>query len=347
MILLVTNLPGDLTVTRLQAVLDSRGVESMVLSPESMAEHNVSLRIKGGGQATLCFDDRSVDLRDIRSAWLWRIWYGDRDDPRLEQVAADRDDRAFFQREWIAFHKGLTTALQYSNVFCLNPPPFNVAFEEKCCQMLLASQVGLCVPDTLYTARLGGVREFYDEHHEQIIYKPFKGHAIVRGHDEAHVRVALIYTNRVAGERLVEGPDFIPTPCIFQPYIPKAIELRIVIIDRSIFACAIHSQQSERSRDDWRRYDLEHTPYTPYDLPEHIQQRLFALMDRLGLIYGSVDMILTPEGEYVFLEINPNGQFDWVAQRAALPIYEHLAELLTHGPSVGRRGDTAEVPYAV
>jgi hypothetical protein len=42
-------------------------------------------------------------------------------------------------------------------------------------------------------------------------------------------------------------------------------------------------------------------------------------------------MIVTPDGNYVFLEVNPNGQFDWVARRAGLPIYEALADLLIAG----------------
>jgi hypothetical protein len=54
-------------------------------------------------------------------------------------------------------------------------------------------------------------------------------------------------------------------------------------------------------------------------------------MTRLGLVYGAIDLIVTPEGDHVFLEINPNGQFDFVAQLARLPIYEHLAELLLDG----------------
>jgi glutathione synthase/RimK-type ligase-like ATP-grasp enzyme len=54
-------------------------------------------------------------------------------------------------------------------------------------------------------------------------------------------------------------------------------------------------------------------------------------MDRLGLVFGSIDMILTPQGDYVFLEINPNGQFDFVARLAGLPIYEHLAAMLLAG----------------
>ena len=71
--------------------------------------------------------------------------------------------------------------------------------------------------------------------------------------------------------------------------------------------------------------------YVPHELPANVAEKLYALMDALGLVFGSVDMIVTPEGKYVFLEINPNGQFDWVAKRAGLPIYEALADLLIAG----------------
>ena len=122
-----------------------------------------------------------------------------------------------------------------------------------------------------------------------------------------------------------------PTPGIFQPYVEKRVELRIVVVGRNLFACAIHSQRSERSREDWRRYDLENTPYEPYELPPDVAAKLRRLMDRLGLVCGSVDMIVTPAGEHVFLEVNPNGQFDFVARLAGLPIYEHLAAMLLAG----------------
>ena len=35
----------------------------------------------------------------------------------------------------------------------------------------------------------------------------------------------------------------------------------------------------------------------------------FGIDKNLGLLYGAIDMILTPSGEYVFLEVNESGQF--------------------------------------
>jgi glutathione synthase/RimK-type ligase-like ATP-grasp enzyme len=273
-----------------------------------------------------------IDLAEVSSAWLWRSWNRYGDEEQLRELAKHEDRWRFFQGEWYDFHKGVALTLAANGVFCVNPPPFNLAFEEKCCQLFLAAQVGLAIPPSLYTTRLALARDFSAAHGDDIIYKPFRTYSrlLPKAGDEP-LRIANLYTNRIKADDLVEGDGFLPTPSIFQPYVAKALELRIVVVGRKLFACAIHSQRSERTREDWRRYDMENTPHKPYDLPDEIAARLLLLMERLGLVFGSIDMIVTPDGEYIFIEVNPNGQFDWIAQMAGLPIYEHLAAMLHAG----------------
>ncbi|MEV4245300.1 hypothetical protein AB0J63_18065 [Streptosporangium canum] len=50
-----------------------------------------------------------------------------------------------------------------------------------------------------------------------------------------------------------------------------------------------------------------------------------------GLTYGAIDLILTPDGRYVFLEINPNGQFLWIEDATGLPIGAAIGDLLMSG----------------
>jgi hypothetical protein len=40
-------------------------------------------------------------------------------------------------------------------------------------------------------------------------------------------------------------------------------------------------------------------------------------------------MIVTPEGEFVFLELNPNGQWLWLELELGLPLVASMADLLT------------------
>jgi D-alanine-D-alanine ligase-like ATP-grasp enzyme len=51
-------------------------------------------------------------------------------------------------------------------------------------------------------------------------------------------------------------------------------------------------------------------------------------MDALGLNYGALDFIVTPEGRHVFLEVNPAGEFMWLMRYPGLPIAEALADVL-------------------
>ena len=337
MIAIFTQSSSDITVRRLAQILHERGAAHVILDP-TVIEGKSSLLIErepsGGVRCSLRLPDRAVDLSQIQSAWLWRSWQRYEDEPALCDLAAKPREWAFYKGEWISFWKGLTLMLAYRGVFCVNPPPFNIAFEEKCCQLFLAAKVGLDIPPTLYTTRPSLAREFHEVVDGSIIYKPFRTYAhVIAATSDQPVRTSILYTSRVNPNDLVESADDIPTPSIFQPYIDKAYELRVVVVGRRLYACAIHSQQSERSREDWRRYDLDNTPYVPHELPEDVAEKLRALMDALGLVFGSVDMIVTPEGRYIFLEINPNGQFDWVAKRAGLPIYEALADLLITGGS--------------
>lgn len=65
-----------------------------------------------------------------------------------------------------------------------------------------------------------------------------------------------------------------------------------------------------------------------YDLPDDLAARLRAYLDRLGLVYGAIDMRLTPDGRYVFLEVNPAGQWRFMEQRTGVPMTETFARLL-------------------
>ena len=55
-------------------------------------------------------------------------------------------------------------------------------------------------------------------------------------------------------------------------------------------------------------------------------------MDRLGLVFGCLDLVVTPEGEHVFLEVNEMGQFLWLEEyNPALLTLDLFCELLVHG----------------
>jgi glutathione synthase/RimK-type ligase-like ATP-grasp enzyme len=140
-------------------------------------------------------------------------------------------------------------------------------------------------------------------------------------------------SQRLRQEEALELLEQVPIcPVIFQEYIEKKLELRITVIGDKVFPCAIYSQDSSNvaNKTDWR-----HDPYASrheaYPLPKEIEEKCVKLIQNLGLKYGAIDMIVTPDDEYIFLETNANGAWLWIQDLTGMPIAEAFADLLISG----------------
>ena len=73
-------------------------------------------------------------------------------------------------------------------------------------------------------------------------------------------------------------------------------------------------------------------------LPRSLEARLLRLLDRLGLNFATVDLIVTPEDRHVFLEVNAISYFGFIERSTGLPISDALADLLVGRaqPRIGR-----------
>lgn len=54
-------------------------------------------------------------------------------------------------------------------------------------------------------------------------------------------------------------------------------------------------------------------------------------MDTFGLTYGAADFVISPDGTWTFLEVDPNGEWGRLADDCDLPIGESIAALLKEG----------------
>jgi glutathione synthase/RimK-type ligase-like ATP-grasp enzyme len=193
-------------------------------------------------------------------------------------------------------------------------------------QLAVAKACGLQIPPTLVTQDPEAARAFYAEHDGKVLCKAISQSGSVP-EDETR-RGRQIYANVVDSDAAEEFDRVRFAPTCFQRYIEKDYELRVTVVGSAIFAAAIESQRSERAKVDWRRYDTKNTPYYPYKLPLDVEQALLKLMRELHLEYGAIDLIRTTTGEYVFLEVNPGGQWGWVEGMTGHPINEAIARWL-------------------
>ena len=126
------------------------------------------------------------------------------------------------------------------------------------------------------------------------------------------------------------------TVSYIQEYIPKVFELRVTVVAKKVFACKIESQHlaDNEGKIDWRQGYDHGLRYEPYDLPDDISEKCIKFLDRMKLNFGAFDFIVTPSGEYVFLECNPNGQWLWIEMETGLKISEAIADALTTGENL-------------
>lgn len=134
------------------------------------------------------------------------------------------------------------------------------------------------------------------------------------------------YTNIFSAEDLELLPDKF-FPGLFAEYIDKAYELRIFFLDGKCYSMAILSQQDQQTAVDVRRYNVEKpNRNVPYTLPEEISSKLTTLMNKLSLKIGAIDMIVSTRNEFVFLEVNPVGQFLNISQTCNYCLEKEIAE---------------------
>ncbi|MEU5945958.1 MvdC/MvdD family ATP grasp protein [Micromonospora sp. NPDC047465] len=210
------------------------------------------------------------------------------------------------------------------------PRPVVQRAQYKLRQLQLAAQLGFELPETVAGNHPDAVLDLFNAHGGHLISKQVGlnrlGGGLVR------------YTEPVRHRDLVHVEGIRQCPVIVQSYVPKRLELRVTVVGERVYAAAIDSQHAHHTRYDWRRYDDKNSRMCPWDLPGDVAARCVELTRRLGLRYGAIDLVLTPDDRYVFLEINPSGQYLWVEDATGLPITAAIVDLLMSATATATTG---------
>ena len=95
-----------------------------------------------------------------------------------------------------------------------------------------------------------------------------------------------------------------------------------------MFAAEIMSQSHPSSATDWRATENPDLEHKIHNLPDRTGNQCLELVRRLGLGFGAIDFALTEEDEYIFFEINPNGEWLWIELQLGYPIAKRIAQWL-------------------
>jgi glutathione synthase/RimK-type ligase-like ATP-grasp enzyme len=272
----------------------------------------------------------------LESSRVRSVWYR-KPHPHVFPQRLPAGQKAFARAESREACKSLYDALP-----CLwvSHPSAITAAENKARQLRLARTIGFSIPRTLITNDPDAVRAFFDECRESVVYKALS-RAYLTSEDPDGIGITpishYVYTSLLRRHHLDDLDSLRLAPGVFQERIEKSYDIRVTVVGDTAFAAALPSRERDEANADWRRRFEDGARWHSHKLPKDVDARCRALTRRLGLNYGSVDLILTHRNQYVFLEINPTGEYGWLEAQAGLPISLALADMLAKGKRARRR----------
>jgi MvdD family ATP-grasp ribosomal peptide maturase len=317
-ILIVTHSNDNECVTRVAEAIVRKGGQTIRFDTD---RYPTDVRLTAyygsdGERLTLANEQGEFDLREVTAIWHRRISLG-------AQLPAtlDKQLRHASLGEARAAAHGMLASL---SAFRMDHLQHIRHAENKQLQLQVARDLGLDTPRTLTTNDPTAVRAFAKSCEGGIVTKMLSSFAI---YDDG--KELVVFTNPVKPEDLDDLSGLRLCPATFQELLPKSLEIRVTVVGNKMMSAAVDSQLSARAAHDWRRDGLRMLQdWRPYQLPHDVEEKLLHLMNYFSLNYGAIDIILTPDGRHVFLELNPSGEFFWLERAPGLPISEAIADLL-------------------
>lgn len=255
------------------------------------------MRLDHGSQA--------LEVEAVRAIWYRR--------PRPVTVPGRGDlaEQRFASLEWGAALEGWLALVPLAR--WINHPSRIMASSFKLEQLRRAERQGFEVPRWVCTDRRRDALSFWDSVGGEVIGKPLYAGVLERDrpfHD-TH-----IYTSLVERWHLEEGEESLGAPTMLQERI-LGVDVRVTIVDRRVVAFRLKRPDGAV---DVRRDNMRAVDYERVTLPRTLEDGLVGLTQSYGLRFGAIDMIETDRG-WVFLELNPNGQWAWLDLIAGADIY--------------------------
>jgi len=273
--------------------------------------------------------DKEVSLSDVKSCWFRRDLFSlDKsfnikfiETAIRENSTANKLLNEFLSSEYIKLKEYFVFLLENSlDGICLGNP--KKSSDNKLIHLEVAKRLGLNIPDTSIA------RDITTLNHKgaNIITKAIADFPFLTIWENEDKHNFLSYTT------LVDDFEFKSShPSLYQEEIAKAIELRIFYICGEFYAMAIFSQNNPNTSLDFRHYDVNNPNKTvPYSLPGDIKTQLQNFMKTTNHNTGSIDMLVDTNGKYIFLEMNPSGQFGMVSIPCNYHIEKKIAKVLSN-----------------
>lgn len=191
----------------------------------------------------------------------------------------------------------------------------------KLVQLKTACDVGLKIPDSIICSNKNNILNILDE--SSIITKAIQENIFT-------VYKNSLFFQRVQRIKLNEIRNFSNT--MFQNLIDKEVEIRTFYIENKFYSIGFCcNDENIDMRDSYQNQNQNHFKLK---LPVNIEKKINSLMIKLNLISGSIDLIYSKTGEYYFLEVNSEGQYDWLSKLGGYNLDCEIANYIINRESI-------------
>ncbi|MEV4414508.1 ATP-grasp ribosomal peptide maturase [Catellatospora sp. NPDC049609] len=313
--LVLTN-PKDITTDFVVLELNRRNVPVFRCDPEQFPlELSLEVNFAETMRGVLRLADRSVRLEEIGC-----VYYRRPGDFRITSSLSE-GEQVWARREAKHGFYGAIRSLPH----WLNHPSAIENASYKPVQLRAAIESGLRIAATLVTNDCAAAADFASKN-SQSVYKTLGSPVFGDNYVQNYILTSLI---DAAG--LDESVSL--TAHQFQAWVPKQFEVRLTVIDDDFHAARIDAR-TDKGAVDWRA-DPNDLVYSVIDTPLQVRAAVKRLMRKLDLRFGAIDFIVDHGDNWVFLEVNPNGQWAWIQLATGAPIAVSIADALTRSQAQG------------
>lgn len=206
-----------------------------------------------------------------------------------------------------------------------HPFPMRAA-SNKLSQLPLASNLGMLVPDTIFSNDIPDLVRFCEKHNE-VVVKPLHTSLISPDADRLSAQVVTLLAKSIKSEDLVARLKCAKTTTLYcQEKICKVADVRLNVLPSLAIACRIDPVGPD-AEIDWR----PHTFYCGHEIitiPTGLEEKCREYLRHMNLLWGAFDFGIRDDGEWVFFECNPNGQWLWIELKTRAPLSRTVADIL-------------------
>ncbi|MEN2435783.1 grasp-with-spasm system ATP-grasp peptide maturase [Weeksellaceae bacterium A-14] len=282
-----------------------------------------SLHLNSGDVIIEINNETSVNLKDVKAVWYRRggFTHSFRNETYFNDNEILNDDGFRINRIMDNEYLDLAIFLQKEFERDKSIGSYFNSKLNKLNVLNLAKSIGLHIPETFVISNVAELKSLMNENN--LITKAISDGLYYFSTKHAYYT----YTEKVNKKHL-EGKDAF-SPSLFQGLVKKKFEIRSFFLNGTFYSMAILSQNNSKTMVDYRKYDREvPNKNIRFKLPDDIEQKLIKLFDVLNLNTGSVDLIVDENDNYIFLEINPIGQFSMTSTPCNYNLEKIMAEEL-------------------